>query len=141
MPLLGYCSLCEKKQKRIVSRNQGNRQTHIANNSKEYEVTHYKIDGIVITEGDKCDFLLLKESDKKVAYFIELKGSDLEKAARQIDSTEKKLAVALKDYSFLYRIVANKCKTQEIENCNFKKYRLKWGHRLAYTTAKMEENL
>lgn len=38
--------------------------------------------------------------DKKVAYLIELKGSDLVKAAKQIESTENALRQALAGYSF-----------------------------------------
>lgn len=99
-----------------------------------------KIDGVVITTGNKCDYLLMNE-DTLTAYLIELKGSDLCWAALQLDSTEKALAKQLSGYSLQYRIVANKCKTQEIESAAFKKYRSKWKRRLAYKTIRLEENI
>ncbi|MDE6963811.1 MAG: hypothetical protein K2P30_09305, partial [Lachnospiraceae bacterium] len=76
-------------------------------------MTHYKIDGTVIKTGNRCDYLLMNEQ-KRTAYLIELKGSDLVKAAEQLESTEKFLKKELSGYELQYRIVANKCKTQEI---------------------------
>lgn len=91
MPLKGYLSLCDKNASQIVSRDKGNPRTYHKgiNRSKAY-VTHYQIDGIVITVGNRCDYLLINE-DKKTAYLIELKGSDLVKAAQQLDATEQRL--------------------------------------------------
>lgn len=140
MPLEGYDSLCKKFAPIISSRDKGGSQTHIGYNRKPDYVTHYKIDGIVITRGNKCDYLLINEGTH-TAYLIELKGSDLSWAALQLDSTEKALAKQLAGYSLQYRIVANKCKTQEIESSEFKKYRLRWKKSLKYTTGKYEENI
>ena len=140
VPLSGYTSLCKEYTPIICSRDQGGLQTHIGYNRKPACVTHYKIDGVVITAGNKCGYLLMNE-DTLTAYLIELKGSDLCWAALQLDSTEKALAKQLSGYSLQYRIVANKCKTQEIESAAFKKYRNKWKRRLAYKTIRLEENI
>ena len=83
MPLNGFTSLCSKNAKQIVSRDKGNPQYHKANNVSNSEVTHYQIDGKVIKTGDRCDYLLMNETSK-TAYLIELKGSDLVKAASQL---------------------------------------------------------
>lgn len=99
MPLKGFGSLCGTNDKQIVSRDKGNPQYHKATNTAKAHVTHYQIDGVVIKSGDRCDYLLMNE-DKKVAYLIELKGSDLVKAAKQIESTENALRQALAGYSF-----------------------------------------
>lgn len=140
MPLKGFDSLCKDRAPIISSRDKGGSQTHTGYNRKSARVTHYKIDGIVITQGNKCDYLLINE-DTHTAYLIELKGSDLCWAALQLDSTERALAKQLAGYSLRYRIVANKCKTQEIESSKFKKYRLRWKSSLKYTTEKLEENI
>lgn len=98
MPLRGGQSLCEKKAGQIVSRDKGNPQYHKGINTEEAFVTHYKIDDIVITSGGRCDYLLMNE-EKRIAYLIELKGSDLVKAAGQLETTEKVLRQDLADYS------------------------------------------
>lgn len=140
MPLNGYPSLCNERAAIITSKDKGGSQTHIGYNRKLAIVTHYKIDGVVITQGNKCDYLLMNE-DTKTAYLIELKGSDLCWAAKQLDATAKTLAYELLGYSLQYRIVANKCKTQEIESSEFKKYRLAWKHCLAYKTTRFPEDI
>lgn len=138
MPLTGFESLCGTNDKQIVSRDKGNPQYHKAINTVKAYVTHYQIDGVVIKSGDRCDYLLMNE-DKKIAYLIELKGSDLVKAAKQLESTENALRQALVGYSMRYRIVANKCKTQEIKSSAYRKYQIRWKDRLLQKTGFIEE--
>lgn len=140
MPLNGYTSLCNERAAIITSKDNGGPQTHIGYNRKSAMVTHYKIDGVVITQGNKCDYLLMNE-ETKTAYLIELKGSDLCWAAKQLDATAKTLAHELLGYTLQYRIVANKCKTQEIESSEFKKYRLAWKRCLVYKTTRLSEDI
>lgn len=106
MPLNGFISLCGKNAKQIVSRDKGNPQYHKANNVSNSEVTHYQIDGKVIKTGDRCDYLLMNETSK-TAYLIELKGSDLVKAASQLEATENALRSQLVEYQLQYRIVVS----------------------------------
>lgn len=81
------------------------------------------------------------KKSKRIAYLIELKGSDLCQAAKQLEATQKALSVELPPYSVRFRIVGSKCKTQEIESTNFKKYRLRWKHAFMYRTECLEENI
>lgn len=140
MPLKGYTSLCDKNALYIVSRDRGNPQYHKGRNVSKAYVTHYKIDGIVIKRGERCDYLLINE-DAHIAYLIELKGSDLVKAAKQLEATENSLKQELSIYSLRYRIVANKCKTHEIKTTEFRKYQMKWGKRLVQSTGSIQENI
>ncbi len=140
MPLQNFQSLCNKHASQIVSRDKKNPQYHKAVNREKDYVTHYRIDGVVIKSGDKCDFLLINE-EKKVAYLIELKGSDLAEAAEQLEATEKVLKQELSAYNLQYRIVANKCKTQEIYSTKYKKYRMRWKGQLVQKTGYIEENI
>jgi hypothetical protein len=126
MPLSGYKSLCDSHATIIKSKDAGNPQTHYAHNRKRKLVTQYQIDGVVIKDGNKCDFLVMNEETSN-AYLIELKGSDMVHAAKQLDETAKKLASQLAGYFLNFRIVANKCKTQEIESTKFKKYKIDWA--------------
>ncbi len=136
MPLTGYTSECEAHAPKIVSQEKGRK--HIANNVERACVTHYRIDGVVIKQGNKCDYLLINE-DTKDAYLIELKGRDLIGAAQQLEATEIALKTQLLSYSIKYRIVASKCRTQEIENSEFKMFQRRCGKALQYQTNQLEE--
>ena len=140
MPIRGFDSLCSKNAVQIVSKDKKNPQYHKAINKKKKYVTHYKIDGVVIKAGSKCDYLLLDE-DGYVAYLIELKGSDLVKAAIQLEATEKALCKELSAYEVQYRIIANKCKTQEIKSSAYRKYQIRWKGRLIQKTGFIEEDI
>lgn len=50
----------------------------------------YRVDGYIITEGDKCDALFLsKDGDEYAEVFVELKGSDVDHAITQLEETIK----------------------------------------------------
>jgi len=50
-------------------------------NSERLEVTKVSIDGCEITDGIRCDYLLIANG---IEHFIELKGQDIEHAINQI---------------------------------------------------------
>lgn len=140
MPLNGFTSLCGKNAEQIISKDKGNPQYHKANNIAKAYVNHYKIDGVIIKAGSRFDYLLINE-DTRIAYFIGLKGSDLVKAAKQLEATEAYLRKSLSGYELQYRIVANKCKTQEVRSSAYRKYQIRWKGRLIQKTGFMEENI
>lgn len=140
MPLIGFESICSRDAAQIVSRDRGNPQYHKGINSGRVYVSHYRIDGVVIKSGNRCDYLLMNEA-ARIAYLIELKGSDLIKAAKQLEATETALIQQLSDYSLRYRIVANKCRTQEIRSSEYRKYQLRWNKRLMLRTGYIEEDI
>ena len=55
---------------------------------KEYQ--RITVDGCVIKEGNKCDFLLVS-NEHGDQYFVELKGEDVNKAIVQLETTIEKL--------------------------------------------------
>ncbi|MCM1045862.1 MAG: hypothetical protein NC417_10160 [Candidatus Gastranaerophilales bacterium] len=140
MPLIGFESICSKDAAQIVSRDRGNPQYHRGINSGRVYVSHYKIDGVVIKSGNRCDYLLMNET-ARIAYLIELKGSDLIKAVKQLEVTEQVLMQQLSGYSLRYRIVANKCRTQEIRSSEYRKYQIRWHKRLMLRTGYIEEEI
>ena len=66
---------------------------HVGNNTKRQYVRHFKVDGEVFRGPgeERCDYLLLND-EAATSYYIELKGSDLPKAIRQIENTIKLLS-------------------------------------------------
>lgn len=140
MPLKDQTSICSKNAVQIVSKDKGNPQYHKGINSKRAYVTHDRIDGNVIKNGSRCDYLLINE-EALTAYLIELKGSDLVKAAEQLDAAKSALEKDLAVYKLHYRIAANKCRTQEIYSSAYRKYQLRWKGRLIQKTGFIEENI
>ena len=64
MPLTGFESICSRDVAQIVSRDRGNPQYHKGVNSGRASVSHYKIDGVVIKSGNRCDYLLMNETTR-----------------------------------------------------------------------------
>ena len=112
----------------------------IIDNFSLHKITHYRIDGVVIKAGSKCDFLLMDE-DTRIAYLIELKGSDLKKAAIQLETTEEVLKNELATYERKFRIVVSKACTHAIESSTFKRFKKKKGDSLLYGTNKIVESI
>ena len=103
-------------------------------------MTHYVIDGYVLTEGIRCDFLLINE-DTSIAYLIELKGSDLVKAARQLENTEQALQQQLAQYQIMYRIIMRKSSTHAIHSSAFRSFQARKGKQLVCRNNEYEENI
>lgn len=79
---------------------------HIGNNVSRQYIRHFKVDGEVFSGSgeERCDYLLLND-EAKTSYYIELKGSDLSKAIRQIENTIKLIAPSLSGYAVFRRII------------------------------------
>ncbi len=134
-------SSCDERQKIIVSRDTGSKCMHRANNIKRCLVRQYQIDGYVITDPNekKCDYLILND-DKKDAYLIELKGTELLHALEQIEQTEKILGRDLSLYEKYYRIVY-RANTHDIHSLKFTKFVKTKGGRVKAATNLIEENI
>lgn len=127
--------LREKNQAIVVSKDKGAQREHRAiNPERKYDLRHYRLDGDLIKQTTCCDFLLVNDSRQK-AYFIELKGGNIDDAVDQLEAAEKKCKAELAGYSFFYRIVCSKARTHKIQDTKFRKFKEKCGGRL-----KMKEN-
>ncbi len=104
MQLNNCSSHCDRKAVLITSVDRGSCK-HIARNVNQSDVYQFKIDGEVI-KGDerRCDWLVIN-GNAKTAYYIELKGSDIEKAIAQLENTYSILKKEMPDYETYYRIV------------------------------------
>ena len=78
---------------------------YIAHNTQKQAVRVYHVDGEIVKDAVtlRCDFILLND-DQKDAYFIELKGSKLLHAIKQIESTQDMAKDSLPGYQFYERI-------------------------------------
>lgn len=74
----------EVKDKEIIFKENGRKFTGY--NPELKEIIKVKIDGCMIKDGIKCDGLIV-ELDKHYGYFIELKGSNLNHAIKQLKAT------------------------------------------------------
>lgn len=127
MPLNGYTSCCEERQAIIVSKDRGTKREHRAINAGKSRVSQYKIDGDVVRDQTpRCDFLVMND-DKKNAYLIELKGSDIEHAIEQLEATASRFKSELQDYKIKYRIVCSRARTQALNSNTYKSFRRKYS--------------
>jgi len=72
------------KHSRIVLEEESSKITFL--NPKQIEVRKIRIDGCVIKEGIKCDYMIITIHNG-YEYYIELKGSDVDHALKQIERT------------------------------------------------------
>lgn len=136
-----YQSICQGRQKIIVSKDSGSARTHRALNVRRDDVRHYRIDGYVIDDKTvrKCDFLLLNDT-KQDAYLIEVKGKDILSAIEQLEQTEKQLREELKGYHTKYRIVY-RSNTHAVHSTEFKKFYLRHHGNVKAETDCLEEEI
>lgn len=129
-------------QKIIVSKDSGSPRVHRAINPKGlFEVRHFKLDGNLVKNQTCCDFLLLAIHDTcKKAFFIELKGKNLEKAVIQILAGESLCQEELEGFVSYYRIVTSKTPTHNKMPKNYRNLLdLVGNRRLICKTGEMEE--
>ena len=67
-----------------------NKRKCVFSNPQNNILTKVVVDGSQITEGVKCDFLVLDHNANE--YFVELKGKDIPHALEQLESTIKQLS-------------------------------------------------
>ncbi|MBL7784628.1 MAG: hypothetical protein JNM36_01880 [Chitinophagales bacterium] len=109
---------CDQRQNISVEEN---KRKYLASNTQQNTFALYRIDGCVIKDGERCDFLLLKcEENGIIAYFIELKGSDLTRALEQINASIDKLLPKLKPHLAVHaRIVLTKVNAPDIKGSDY----------------------
>ena len=102
-------------RKTIVVKDSGNKQEYRVTNENGKEICKIKVDGCLIKDGERCDYLILTCEDKS-AFFVELKGHDLQKAIAQVDSSITKLKNEIKEFKIYARIVLNRNPTPDINS-------------------------
>ena len=138
MILEGKQSECALHEKVIVSSEAG--KTHRAINADgRFKVRQFKIDKMVQNQ-KCCDYLVLNDSSR-VAYFIELKGTDISGAIDQLENGFRIFKEELKGFTSLFRIVAKRIKTQELDTPEVRKLKKDYKGRLRYKSVIMDDIL
>lgn len=77
---------CIAETNNSIEKFEENRSAFKIHNKKRIKLSRRKVDGCLISDGIKCDWLLVDEKSKTEIY-IELKGCDIEHAVKQICKT------------------------------------------------------
>jgi len=96
-------------------------------NPERKKVKCILVDGCAITDGNKCDHLLIDANDTE--HFIELKGCDILHAVEQLEASIKQLSTnrGIK-YSF---VISTRCPLSGTDIQNFrKKFKQKYNSEL-----------
>ena len=97
----------EDNRKIVVARDKGEKSEYRGNNNSEKLVAKYRVDGGLIKDGAKCDYLLLDKNESR-AYFIESgKAEDIIDREYQMIRNEKIDSVSCiinEGYDFLYNL-------------------------------------
>lgn len=128
-----WCKECrvESSEENITRKERGKRYN--LQNPKHNKIIVYHVDGGIVrfeSNTKACDYLYVLDTSKKsLAIFIELKGTSILQALKQIEETMGLLKEGLKGYIFLARIVCRSCPriTNDNEVLRLRK-RLKKNH-------------
>ena len=85
---------------------QENQSKLIIENPERLKTTKIIVDGCEITEGIRCDFLLLASG---IEYYIELKGQDINHAIEQIERTLRVLSSDFKKQKKISLVISARC--------------------------------
>lgn len=122
IPLGERCIKFADRRKNAVV--EENKKEFIVRNSKEKLIIAYHVDGCLIKQGKCCDYLVIITEDR-VAHFIELKGTDIEKAVEQLNISIDQLLSALKGNKINAWIVSSRVKTPAIKSTKIMKLQKK----------------
>jgi len=101
--------------------------TFIGLNDDKFNFIKVKVDNCLNIKGKRCDFLLLR-IDTNFAYFIELKGKDLDKAVKQLGNSITKIneIFVIEEYIKIAFVILTKnpLASTQVQNLQkkFKKY-------------------
>lgn len=110
---------------------------HIGKNYGNH-IRHYRVDGGIFPSGatpERCDYLLLNDT-KKTAYYIELKGSDIPKATKQIDRTVEQLHLSHPNYTIYRRIIYRTGRSHEVNSQEVVRWKAKHGAKTIVITSR-----
>lgn len=118
-------SQCKIRDSVVVSGEKG--KCHRVENKSGYPIYQYHIDkGIICDKNTKrCDYIVEVTKDTPIAFIIELKGCNINKAIQQIESTINHFKSKLQKYDIRPRIISNGV-THSIYNSEFRKFQYKY---------------
>ena len=106
------CCKCDNQKIEVVKENKSKFQL---NNPEQNKLCVIRVDGCLIQDGKKCDYLIL-ECDVQKAFFVELKGKDILHAIDQIESSIDQTVDHLTGFQINARVVLTKVSVPNIRN-------------------------
>ena len=110
-------SKCDPKAKIVKCEENGNE--YFVDNKKGYKIYKYHIDGDIVPSGSaelRCDYIVEAEtSEKPTAYVVELKGSDIDRAVKQIEHTVQLFSL-LDTHDVKRRVIVHSSRTHQVYN-------------------------
>ena len=100
---------------KIVLKDKKEPRQYLGNNVDKKRVIAYRVDGGIIKDGGKCDFVLCMR-DTGILYFVELKGGDYSKALFQVRTTIDSLVIkpVIDTFEVHARVVLSKARIPNI---------------------------
>lgn len=140
-----FDAVCQKfADNRKIINIEENARKFVGINNAQKLFALYQVDGCIMVDGQRCDFLLLNCSEL-IAYLIELKGSDLIHAIRQITNTLSHLSDNLGDFQKVNaRIVLTKVNAPDLKSSDLIKLERKirqLGGTLEYKARILQESI
>lgn len=123
---LSICTNSDDRRKIIVLKE--NQSEYRAINNAGKHVITVRVDGCLITTGERCDYFMDVVDDREV-YLIELKGSDLDKAIKQLMVTYEILKKEI-DATFHGRVVLSKTHAPDLRSSIFKKLQMQLSRKM-----------
>ncbi|HGM5304582.1 hypothetical protein [Serratia marcescens] len=138
------CNKCKENtnQRKLVLSDDGTSTQLTIDNTNSIDLFHKLIDGCVITVGKRCDHYVKFDNNGQSSHlFVELKGSDVEKAAEQIVSTIKSGAIKFKNGETKHAaIISTRNPLNSTETAKMKKkFLIKEGMKLHFFKMKATE--
>jgi len=125
------CQKYSDKRRTVALRDsKGGPSEYRAENPKGRTLTVIEIDGCCIKQREACDFLML--ADENEAWLIELKGSDVIKAIRQIHATLDVLGEKLRPRTIHARVVPTRVPTPNLVTTHEERLRKRLGSHKQY---------
>lgn len=137
----GKCEEQSGKVKAIFCSEKGKTYEYI-NKSSNF-VVKIRVDECLIKgeQQRKCDFMVLSCGEQKTAYLVELKGSDLEHAAKQILNVIQLFQKELSNFEIHARIVLSKVYQRDIESEDYIKLKRKLKNRIKHKNILLSETI
>ncbi len=136
---------CEKicNDSRIVisdSSSRNKRSKILLNNPKRSLIKIVEVDGCVIKEGRRCDFLVILSNEQEI--YVELKESDVKHAVEQISRSIDLLACNCNSLVKLCFISSTRCPINSTEvQVLKKKFRQKYNAQLTIKNGEITHNI
>lgn len=106
-----HCLKKQTRESRLPVEERRSKVTFV--NQHRKRLLLYHIDDCIIQSGKRCDYGLIVEEDKTI-YLIELKGSNIEEACRQIEATLERIHNICPQLHIVAVIVATRRRTPAI---------------------------